>query len=682
MKLPHYVSLALLILLSGVRLPGWAQVRIPTMGDTTSRSSEDTVRYGPETTHYFQQRDLQYNRASLGRMEQQTLDTTQTGVYNFHPVEAAGNNLQYLGTLGMATRPIFPEPPDVSGVLFGINAFDAYVTDPREIKYYNTRSPYILLHPTFGGEGRNVGEVIFTQNVRPNLNVGVAYQWLSIEPQIGPGASSRNDRVVESSQLNVFAYYQTKNEKYDLLANFTRFGHNVEEYGGIDAELDDEGDPRAFFQYRNSQVWLDAFNAKELRFNYHVYHQYKLNELLQVYHEFDRRHQDDYFDNELNDVVGDTASAYFRRILIDTARTADAVRYELWNNEFGLKGSLANLFYSIHYRIRQSRVDYNRDTLEVIPEFGVNQVRDQRLTELYAGFDLRFDLSDSTYLRGGADYLSAESYRLEAAFNSPILKGKFVRARTLPTFMASQFIGNHNYWHNDFDPVGMDQLSGSIEYAFPNLYLRPFITATNINKPIYYRRDTVPELVPPDTVRLVSRQAYPEQASGGVRILSLGVEFNADFLKRLHIQNRVTYTTRTGPAAAAFPIPEWLAFSRLYYENRFRDNKITLQLGVDAQFTSSYLAYDYDVATRQFFLQPDGEPNNGPIGELDVPYPGQSSYLVMNAFFTMKVRTAVLYVKVPYLNQGLPRDGYFASPFYAGQQRTLADIGIRWMFFD
>ena len=648
------------------------------MGDTTSRSKEDTVKYGPKTTFYFQQDELQYNRMQ----EQRTIDTTQTGVYNFHPVEAAGNNLQYLGTLGMAARPLYPELPEVPGVRLGMEAFDAYVTNPRDIKYYNTRSPYILLRPTFGGEGRNAGDVIFTQNVRPNWNVGVEYRWLSIEPQIGPGASSRNDRVVESSQINAFTYYHSKNKKYDLLANATRFGHTVEEYGGVNAELDENGTPREFFRYQNAQVWLDNFTAKEIRFNYHVYHQYKLSELLQVYHELDRRHQDDYFDNTLEYASSD--STYFRRILIDSTRTSDAVRYELWNNELGLKGTLANLFYSLHYRIRQPSVHYshNPDSLTTLPGVGTNRVSDRRRTELYAGFNVRLSLGENTYLRGGADYLSAESYRLEAEFSNPILKGKFVRARTLPTFMASQFVGNHNYWQNDFDPVGMDQLTGSIEYQFPNLYLRPFITATNINRPIYYRRDTVPEPTPPEAVSIVSRQAYPEQARGGVQILSPGVEFNADFLKRLHIQNQLVYTTRTGPAASFFPIPEWQGFSRLYYENTFRDGKITLQLGVDAQFTSSYLAYDYDVATRQFFVQPDGEPNNGLIGELDVPFPGQGSYLVMNAFFTMKVRTAIIYVKVPYVNQGLPQEGYFATPFYAGQQRALADIGIRWMFFD
>ena len=244
MKLPYYLSLVLLFGLLSEAEPGWAQVRIPTMGDTTSRSQEDTVKYGPETTFYFQQSSLQHNR-----MRQQTLDTTLTGAHNFHPVEAAGSDVQYLGILGMSVRSIFPEPPSVPGVLSGFNAFDAYVAEPREIKYYNTKSPYILLRPTFGGKGRNVGDVIFTQNVRANWNVGVEYRWLSIEPQIG--VASRNDRLVESSQINVFTYYHTKNKKYDLLANFTRFGHNVEEYGGINAVFDSEnGGAARFFPVR------------------------------------------------------------------------------------------------------------------------------------------------------------------------------------------------------------------------------------------------------------------------------------------------------------------------------------------------------------------------------------------------------------------------------------------------
>ncbi|MGB3849566.1 MAG: putative porin [Tunicatimonas sp.] len=676
MKLfPRWLFIALLMV-GGVRV-AQAQVRIPTMGDTTRRSQEDTVRYGPETTFYFNESDLRFNRG----VRQQTIDTTLTGAYNFHPVEAAGNNIQYLGTLGMAARPLFPEPARVTGVLPGQDAFDLYVTEPREVKYYNSRSPYILMHPTFGGQGRSAGEVIFTQNVRPNWNVGVEYKWLSIETQVGP--STRNDRVVESSHLSAFTYFQTKNKRYDLLANFTRFGHNVEEYGGVNEVVDPRSGYRDFFRYDNTNVWLEEFTGREFRFNYHLYHQYQINELLQVYHEFDRRIQNDFFQNQLGTPEVTVDSLYFRRILIDTTETSDALRFNEWNNEVGIKGKLSRLFYSLHYRARQAQVRYNRDTVVTLPTFGPNEVSDRRRTELYAGFNLRLDLGERTFLRGGADYLSAESYRLEAEFSNPILKGKFVRARTLPSFTESQFVGNHNYWRNDFAPVGTDQLTGSIEYSFPNLYVRPFATLTNVNRPIYYVRDTVPPITDPNLNRsLVSRQAYPVQASGGVRILSPGVQFNADFLKRMHVQNRLTYTLVTGPADEAFPLPQWLAHTRLYYENTFRQGKITLQLGLDAQFTSAYLAPDYDVATRQFFVQPDGVPDNGPTGELSVPLPDFPGYVVVDAFFMMKVRTAIIYVKIPYVNQDIPENGYFAAPFYPGQQRALADVGIRWMFFD
>ncbi len=670
--LPLFLVLTLWLATS----PARAQVRIPTVGDTTNVNKEDTVKYGPETTFFYTQSSLQFNRA-----EQQSLDTTLTDAYNFHPVEAAGNNLQYLGTLGMATRPLFPESPDVTGVRLGLNAFDAYVTDPREMRYYNTKSPYILMHPTFGGNGRNAVHVIFTQNVRPNLNVGVSFKTINVETQVG--RTSSQDRVVESSQINFFADYHSKNKKYDFLFNFTRFGHNVEEYGGINAELVEVGNNpyRNFFRYQNATVWLDEFRAKEIRFNYHFYHQYKISDLLQVYHDFDRRHQDNYFFNHLETGQLEVDNGdYFRRILLDTARTLDATRYELWDNEIGIKGQLSRLFYSLHYRIRQPFIDYNRSNVTSLPTYGQVQTGDRRRTELYAGFDLRLDLGERTFLSGGADYLSAESYRLEAEFNNPILKGKFVRTRTLPTFIETQFTGNHIFWNNDFDPVGMDQLTGSAEYQFSNFYLRPYITATNINRPIYYRRDTTS--VPTESPQLVSRQAFPEQSGGGLRMLSPGVQVDVDFLRRMHWQNWVTYTNRSGPAADRMPTPDWLIRSRLYYENSFQNGNITLQVGIDAQYTSGWLAYDYDVSTQQFFLQSDGIPDNGPVGELQSPFPERDDIFVIDAFFVMKVRTARIYIKVPYVNQDLQEDGYFASPFYSGQQRALADVGIRWMFFD
>lgn len=645
-------------------------VRIPT--DTTTQSQEDTVQYGPKTSQYIYQSDLQNNRVIY-----QQVDTMLTGVHKYSRVENFLNYQQYLGAIGMASRNIYPVVPKTIGTDIGLDAYDIYVTEPEDIRYYDTKSPFTQMFITFGGVGRDAVDVTFSRNIGPNLNFGINVRTLSIDKQIG-AARREGDKVVRSSNITAFMHYRSEDKRYQLMANATRFGHNVDESGGVIEDTTQDTGLSEFFFGQASQIWLREFEAKEFRFNYHLYHQFELSELLQVYHQFTRRHQNNYFYFQLGNETIDTDSAtrYFSRVLLDSTQTADRIEYDVWDNEIGLKGSLGNLFYSVHYRIRRPIVHYNNydlDSVRTLPVYGRSEVADEDFTELYAGFDLRFDLGDSTFLGGGVEYLNTESYRIDAEFSNPILKAKATRARVLPTYTNQQFIGNHNYWKNSFEPTGIDQLSGSLEYPFPSIYLRPFASITNINRPIYYRRDTAYN----------SRQAFPEQASGAVQLLSPGAEVRIDFLKKMHFQGQAIYTLKSGRAADFYPIPELTAFARLYYENIFLDGKIILQIGTDIHYTSSYLAYDYDVATQQFFLQPraEGVETVGLIGNFPTPLPNGQSFPIADVFVNLKVRTARLFLRIPQVSESLFEEGYFTTPFYPGQPFAI-DLGIKWQFFD
>ncbi|MEQ9441290.1 MAG: putative porin [Cyclobacteriaceae bacterium] len=647
---------------------GPGKVRIPT--DTTGQNKEDTVTYGPKTSQYILQSDLKYNRVRY-----QAVDTFLTGVHQYSRVEKFLNYQQYLGTIGMASRSIYPTVPKTIGTDIGLDAYDIYVEEPEEVRYYDTKSPFTQMFITFGGQGRDVVDVTFSRNIGPNLNFGLHVRTLSVDKQLG-AIRSQGDKAVRSSSINLFTHYRSENKKYQLMANATRFGHTVYESGGIVEDTTADSGLSEFFLYQNAAISLREFEAKEFRFNYHLYQQYELSELLQVYHEFTRKHQNNLFYYQLGSDVIDTDSTtrYFQRVLIDTAQTADRVDYDVWDNEVGLKGSLGNLFYGIHYRIRRPIVHYNHyelDSTLILPVYGVSRVADQAATELYAGFDLRFDLGENTYFGGGIDYMNTQSYQLEAEFNNPILKAKFTRSRVLPTYTDRQFVGNHNYWQQSLEPTAIDQLSGSIAYQFPGIYLRPFASLSNINRHIYYQRDTV----------LDSRQAYPVQAGGAVQILSPGAEVRIDFLKKLHLQGQAIYTLKSGRAANVFPVPELTAFARLYYENIFLDGKIILQIGTDIHYTSSYDGYDYDVATQQFFLQPNGLDNTGLIGNFPLPLPNGRSYPVADLFVDLKVRTARVFLRIPQISEGLFSDGYFTTPFYTGQPLVI-DLGIKWQFFD
>lgn len=647
---------------------GPGRVSIPT--DTTQENQEDTVQYGPKTSQYILQSHLKYNR-----IRYQPVDTTLTGIHQYSRVENFLNYQQYLGTIGMASRPIYPTVPKTIGTDIGLDAYDIYVTEPEDVRYYDTKSPFTQMFITFGGQGRDVVDVTFSRNIGPNLNFGFNVRTLSVDKQLG-ATRRQGDKAVRSSNINVFAHYRSEDQRYQLLANATRFGHTVFESGGIVEDVTTEDPLSEFFQYQDAQIWLREFEAKEFRFNYHLYHQYELSELLQVYHEFTRRHQNNafYYQPSTTPISTGTEISYFQRLLLDSTRTADRVDYDVWDNEVGLKGNLGNLFYGIHYRIRRPIVHYNNydlDSIRILPVYGVSRVADQAATELYGGFDLRLDLGENTYLGGGVEYLNTQSYRLEAEFNNPILKAGFVRARSLPTYTDRQFIGNHNYWFQSLEPTAIDRLSGSLEYQFPSVYLRPFASVSNISRPIFYRRDTV----------VNSRQAYPVQASGSAQILSPGVEARFDFLKKLHLQTQVIYTLTSGRAAGVLPVPELTAFARLYYENTFLDGKIVLQIGTDIHYTSSYMAYDYDIATQQFFLQSNGLPNTGLLGNFPLPLPNGQSFPVADLFVNLKVRTARLFLHIPQISEGFWSDGYFTTPFYTGQPLVI-DLGIKWQFFD
>ena len=238
-----------------------------------------------------------------------------------------------------------------------------------------------------------MGEVIFSRNITPRWNFAINYRWYQIEQQLG---ARGQDKIVESSYINFSTTYQTKNEKYQVLGSFARLGHQVDEYGGVPGIVGGEDGIGEFFRGRNSDVFLEDFRGKEIRFNYHLYHQYKISDLLQVYHIFDRRHQDNYFTNPLDA----TDLSYFRRILIDSAQTDNAARYELWSNEVGVKGNLENLFYSLHARLRRPSIDYNKDTVPTLFTSDTNAVRDTSNNELYAGFDLRYDFGEKNLPTG------------------------------------------------------------------------------------------------------------------------------------------------------------------------------------------------------------------------------------------------------------------------------------------
>ncbi|MDN5200397.1 hypothetical protein QQ008_03470 [Fulvivirgaceae bacterium BMA10] len=598
-----------------------------TTSDTTKfeRKEHEESVYGPNTTHFVLEKDVKYNLPKY-----YSLDTLPDNFQRFNFVDRNNYMMQDLGNMGTAIRPIFYEIPKVIGQTSGFYVYDLYFRDPDEIKYFDTKSPFSSIRIVFGGEGRSLVEVPYSRNINPNWNIGFDVTAINTDKQIN--SSGEGDRNVVSYAYDFYTRFRTKDQKYQLLANFSRLSHRVVESGGI---VPPEIDPSSnLFGYNtDAKIWLQNAQSEQVLQSYHIYHQYKFSDKIQFYHTLDRSNSLHRFtDTELS-----SESSFFDQFLISTSETQDKSKFRVFENEVGFKGDVENIFYSFY--VKRRSVKFIHKYLDPI---GFNH-------EDYGGFNIRYKLLDSTNFKFAGEYLLGGNYRVSASLEHQKFGVSAASAKYLPSFLSQQYFGNHYEWNNNFSSSLANQLKAFLKFDLGTLSLRPNVALSTVDKHIYF-----------------NQQKLPEQASGSASIISPGLDIHYNFLKNLHLKTNFVYTKLSGNAADKFRIPEIFVNTKFYYENNLFKKVMLAQFGLDIHWQSNYFAMDYDPITQQFFLQDTFE---------------VSSYPLIDLYMSFKVKRFRGFLKMTNVGQGLTADGYFTTPYYTGQPRTF-DFGINWLFFD
>lgn len=629
MSVQNYKLPVLCFLLLAVLLPLSLPAQI--LDDSTK------LVYGPTTTRYITESDL-LNNADPD--DYAYPDTLINNFYQFDEIERLGYRYQNLGNLGTAMSPIFYEAPEIIGLRSGFEVYDYWFYAPEDIRYFNTRSPYTDLTYFLAGNGRSLVEVTHSRNITPNWNAGFNFRRLTADKQIGP-TLSRGDKQTISTAYDLFTYYRTDDRRYQLLANFSRLRHTVDESGGIAVDSLPEN-VSDIILYEDSEIRLENAGSELLRINYHLYQQFKLNELAGVYHRFDYRKEANEF---IHDPLAEEAE-YYDEIFINEGITHDSLRHSYWQNELGLKGALSALYYRVYYKRKDLR--YSPKYLQSLKE-----------SEDYAGFSLRLAADSSLMVSTEAEYLWGGYYRAEAFARFKWLQAGLSRVKHKPAYIQETYFGNHDEWYNTFDAPVANTFHASVNLPFRRLQLYAGLRASLVEKPVYFTADSLTTAERAVNVR-------PVQAEGSVQTLSPFLSLRWEFAPRIFWENELTYSKVSGEAAEVIHVPEWLYNTSVYYEGEMFGGNLVGQLGVDANWRSSYYANAYDPVTRQFLVQ----------DEFLVP-----AYPVVNLFFGFRISTTRVFLRMSHLNQGIPDDGYFTTPYYSGTARTF-DLGIDWLFFD
>lgn len=585
--------------------------------------------FGPKTTLYFFERDLKQNR-----VVKHEVDTLLNDFHYYEPVAKSGWRYQDLGNVGTAAKPVFFQAPKMIGTTSGFHAYDLYSHSPDSLRYFDTKSPYTNMSAFFGGGNRNMLDLTFARNVTPKWNVGFNLNTIKARKTLNPNA--RDDNAADQTSYSIHTNYKSENDRYILLANFSRMKHSAREQGGIiPPEVDSTS---LYYTYEDAKVWLRNSRATDLRQDLHLYHEYELLKGWQVYHVLDKRKQVVSFTTDLNSSDSTFYNLYNLMRFNTRDSTANENNFSEWRNEVGFKGDIGLLYYNAFVKFRTGKMK---------SPFMINP---NGFDELYIGGALRGDLSEKWRFEAEGEYLLPGAFRIHGLFVSPFLEASYTKSVSKPTSIQEVYRGNHHRWSNRFSNVGVDQIQGVVKLDFPSWIFRPNITLNRVSNYIYF-----------DEFQQAS------QASGDAFMVIPGLKFSFNILKKFFWESEIQYTLITGDGADNFRIPELFVNSRVFFDSPMFNEKLFVQIGLEGRYRSDNFAEAYSPAIQQFYLQ----------NAFQV-----LAYPVVDFFLNARINRTRILLRYNHLNSNLMSEpGYFVTPDFTGLKGAL-DIGISWPLFD
>jgi hypothetical protein len=640
------------------------------------RDDSTKVVYGPKTTRIIYEAEILRDSTS-GTPLDTTLTRWPQARFWFHDTTFQ----QDLGAVGTASRPLLYQPNLQLGARFGRNVFDKYARDAATVPYYDSRSPYSFFRFIQSGSGEQVFEISYSRSLKKNFSVGLAYERIASNKILA--ATSSRQGLVEHSNILVFGRYQTEDERYHLLWNFSNVRHRAAEQGGI-RPLAGETRPQDLFNYSEQRVYLTQAVNNEDRDQLYLTQTYRLlGRGLTVYHTFDAKRQYNSF-SDLNLQTtnnGATELAFFPRYINTSAATIDRADYSQVENTLGVLGRTKTVEYRLYARDRIASL--TTQTLQVGATTSVLSLVEaaptRNFNQLFVGGTAAFnyrtiyavEADGEVYLlplnKFSIDNFTLPEYWLRGKIRTGPLSAEALINSYSPTLTQQEFIGNHYQWNHwtgnfanpttlttdeKFSNTSTQQLTGRLNLKLPDFgplasqRFEASASVVNIRNLVYY-----------------GTQGTPQQLSDARNLLIINARHQVK-LGNVSFDNQATYTR--GGDVEGVRIPALVTDSRVYLESYIFRRALFSQVGLEMYYQSRFRGYNYSPSTQQFYQQ---------------NYFTIRNYPVVDVFFTADIKTVSVFLKVAYVNQGIMHDGYFTTPYYTGYPRRF-QFGVKWNFFN
>jgi hypothetical protein len=603
------------------------------------------------------------------------LDTGLTNFENYSVLNKPRSPKIFLGNTGTAERSLLFEPSRTIGFDVGLHTLDAYLLNPQDINYYRARVAYTQLNLFTGGTTEQVFKLVHTQNVNKQLNIGFNLNFTGSR-----GFYSYNLLAQNVSDVNAaaFSWYESKNKRYNLLANLSYNNLKAPETGSIlndsiyvSGSIDKTSEPvRLTSSFENWKT--GGLYVKQTYYIGHIDSTKKSGGSTSILPtqrvSITTNYTSRKYEFLQNDV--DTYNV-FPDYYFSSSRSRDSLTVKHLQNDFS---------YSFYLRSKNAKViknelkldlglsqDYyqytqfvsdtvlNQYGLKVVQPFRVQNTSFQDIT-LKAKASYKF--SNKLLLEGDAQQISVGRdagdflYDAKLTLDGGDKAGKIIfegySQSSSPGLEYTDWISNHYIFHNSFN----NQKTTSLSFNYINPLLKFDLKAEYflISDYLYFAAE-------PNGI-----DAQPMQLHSDINLLKVSLGKTVAW-RRWHFEDYIVYQKTDNQNTLR--TPQFYNYFDMYYKV-FLFHVLYSNVGINVRYNSQYVAPSYAPGLGQFY--------NGP----NVTF---SSYPIASIFFKATLQRTNFFIMYDYANQGLFSNGFYTVNRYP-QMDHLLKIGVSWAFYN
>lgn len=540
---------------------------------------------------------------------------------------------------------------------FGARAKHFFYLEVEDIPYYEVPTPLTELYfRTVFQQGQNL-DATFSTNLKPNLNVSIAYKGLR-------SLGNYQRELTSTGNLRIGLNYRTRNNRYFVRSHFATQDILNQENGGltdranqqfIDEIEEIQNRASAEVRLRNAENKMDA-----KRFYLNQYYNIRPGNDSTQNGQIRLNHIMDFTDKEYSFTQASSTPQFFgtpfensdlnKEVEYQNVSNAMVLSYyQKYLGRIGFMAKHSNLNYGYNSTLIEENSIPNRLKTDVISLGGT-------YLKTYKGFKLEGkalynitgDYDGGYEVHGKASTKISDSLQFSARLDL---------SSTAPNFnwiLNQSDYENYNWYNPDFDNVNTQNLG--IE-AKSEVYGRVSASFTQIDNHAYFGFEEAPEGSATDSL------VRPLQTDLQIRYLKVKAEKDFKY-SHFNLANTVMYQNVL-EGESVFPVPEFVTRNSLFYDNFLFDKALYLQTGFTFNYFTSFMSKAYDPILSEFAIQ---------------DFQKLESFYTADFFINAKIREARIYFKLENFTTLIEGNTNFAAPRQPYRDFAIR-FGLVWNFF-